>query len=115
MSDWVCLECGRSFSHWWRLYRSGLCKACYERRRRQRHRHKERACEVCNVAFTTTRRDSRFCSNACRQSAYRSRTTTTTTKSEAPAAGQGCEGKRKDSPPCRAHRSRNAILSEAAE
>jgi hypothetical protein len=33
----------------------------------------ERECAVCGEAFTPTRSDARFCSNACRQDAYRKR------------------------------------------
>jgi hypothetical protein len=73
VEKWVCVECRRSFRHWWRLNRKGVCDACYERRRRKLHRHKQRTCAVCGVGFTTTRSDSRFCSNACRQAAHRKR------------------------------------------
>jgi hypothetical protein len=33
----------------------------------------ERVCEVCGEEFTATRRDSKTCSNGCRQKAYRRR------------------------------------------
>jgi hypothetical protein len=32
-----------------------------------------RACEVCGRRFTGVRGDARYCSNACRQTAYRQR------------------------------------------
>ena len=32
-----------------------------------------RACEVCGRRFTGVRADARYCSNACRQTAYRQR------------------------------------------
>jgi predicted nucleic acid-binding Zn ribbon protein len=34
---------------------------------------REKACEVCGEEFTATRRDSKTCSDGCRQKAYRGR------------------------------------------
>jgi hypothetical protein len=44
---------------------------CRWRYGRRIKRHKERTCVVCGASFTTTRRDAGYCSNACRQKAYR--------------------------------------------
>ncbi len=52
-SRWVCSPC------------------CRERQRRKDRRWKQRTCEVCKKPFTAARIDARFCSNACRQWAYR--------------------------------------------
>jgi hypothetical protein len=46
-------------------------KALY--RRASRTTPAERACEVCEEMFTPKRADARYCSNACRQDAYRKR------------------------------------------
>ena len=49
--------------------------AAYERARREARRHKQLVCKGCGLIFTATRHDARFCSNACRQRAFRRRTT----------------------------------------
>jgi hypothetical protein len=49
----------------------GYCQTCYARDLRWRKRHKQRTCVTCGAGFTTTRIDAKFCSNACRQKAYR--------------------------------------------
>jgi hypothetical protein len=46
---------------------------CYQRAWRQSRRMKQRACEVCRATFSTARTDTRFCSGACRQWAFRLR------------------------------------------
>jgi hypothetical protein len=48
-------------------------QACEWRHRRARNRVKQLTCAVCVQPFLTTRRDTRYCSNACRQEAYRER------------------------------------------
>ena len=49
-------------------------KRCYQRALRKRHRRENwRCCKVCKDRFEPTRKDARFCSNACRQFAYRAR------------------------------------------
>jgi hypothetical protein len=59
-------------------------KVCSDRcaQRWRRHRQAEgqplATCETCKTAFRPTRKDARFCSNACRQWAYRQRVTTGT-------------------------------------
>jgi hypothetical protein len=52
--------------------------ACSERcsakaLRRMRREHRRATCETCGETFTPTRSDSRYCSPACRQKAYRER------------------------------------------
>jgi hypothetical protein len=42
-----------------------------ERSRRAAKRHKTRVCVMCGSGFTTTRTDAGYCSNVCRQAAYR--------------------------------------------
>jgi hypothetical protein len=51
---------------------SSRCEQRYRRRFRQIHKEKIN-CSVCNVPFRPKRADARFCSNACRQWAYRRR------------------------------------------
>jgi len=57
-------------------------KVCSERcaqrwrRRRQRADRPASHCQTCGTAFVAARGDTRFCSNACRQSAYRRRVAT---------------------------------------
>jgi predicted nucleic acid-binding Zn ribbon protein len=49
-------------------------RRCYQRTLRKRHRReKSRCCKVCKKRLEPTRKDARFCSNACRQFAYRAR------------------------------------------
>jgi hypothetical protein len=45
--------------------------ACEARYRRRTKRHKSCTCVVCGGSFTTTRHDTSYCSNACRQRACR--------------------------------------------
>jgi predicted nucleic acid-binding Zn ribbon protein len=66
----TCSECGRSGFLWWQ-FTAGVCHGCYTRARRKLKRHKQRDCVTCGTAFTTTRTDAQFCSNACRQKAHR--------------------------------------------
>jgi hypothetical protein len=42
-------------------------------RARKRRRRSLNTCAVCQLEFTSARRDARFCSDACRQWAYRAR------------------------------------------
>ena len=54
---------------------AALCcsNRCHQRaRRKHRHRWPQR-CDVCNKQFTPRRPDAHYCSNACRQLAYRRR------------------------------------------
>jgi hypothetical protein len=53
--------------------RKACSTACYRRGWRKQHRFKSTRCANCDIVFSTTRLDARFCSSACRQSAYRVR------------------------------------------
>jgi hypothetical protein len=54
-----------------RQVRTTCNNACFRRALRQRRRPKSLFCKVCTLEFTSTRKDARYCSSACRQSAYR--------------------------------------------
>ncbi len=47
--------------------------ACYRQHFRKKRRSKNMFCTVCNIGFAASRKDARFCSDACRQWAYRRR------------------------------------------
>ena len=77
-----CPVCGRSVvqPH---LYGAGTCseecrhEQTLRRRREIREiRRGKRTCETCGETFIPKRSDSRYCSGACRQKAYRERRTT---------------------------------------
>jgi transposase len=51
---------------------SKRCSKLVERERR-RVTHEARCCDVCGEEFTPKRSDARYCSNSCRQDAYRKR------------------------------------------
>ena len=54
--------------------RSLTKSACRQREARARRRRSRRQfCASCGETFVPTRRDARFCGNACRQSSYRQR------------------------------------------
>ena len=61
---------------WWRIYHCST--ACYWRQLRalRRAEREQIACEVCGETFVPTRSDARYCSNTCRQAAYRRRART---------------------------------------
>jgi len=42
-------------------------------RKEKRAEERSKVCEVCGEEFTATRRDSKTCSDGCRQKAYRRR------------------------------------------
>jgi hypothetical protein len=58
---------------------SGPCRRAIDAKRKRLNRARERQCrlshicETCAAKFTPTRSDARYCSNACRQDAYRKR------------------------------------------
>jgi hypothetical protein len=56
-------------------YCSGRCSidAYIERRRLRRAAARDKTCEVCAKEFTAKRRDTKTCSPACKQKAYRQR------------------------------------------
>ena len=74
----TCSGCGRKMvviscwrgHHWRGQYCSARCQA---RDRRKRDRIKNLVCTVCKARFRSSRKDARFCSDACRQLAYRQR------------------------------------------
>lgn len=86
-----CDGCGRptAYDTWGRtqfyesgvgyVYRTYCCTKCrdavYRRRRRQRAAEQRgtRRCEECDAILDRQRSDARYCSNACRQRAYRAR------------------------------------------
>jgi hypothetical protein len=89
--SWLCAECGK----WHLAFRTkcgkyrrcaecneedlnfarGLCSACYQRaiRREKRERRSMAICARCGKSFKRARADAHYCSNACRQAAYRQR------------------------------------------
>lgn len=80
--------CGALVSHWQSWQPTTTCserctkRAAAERRRVQ---HEQRLCDNCSARFTPRRADARYCSNACRQDAYRRRRCATTARQSAPA------------------------------
>jgi ssDNA-binding Zn-finger/Zn-ribbon topoisomerase 1 len=72
-----CPGCGIAmrFSHRdaWRTRWVTCSTRCYQRAWRRSRRIKLRACEGCHREFQSSRKDARFCSNACRQMQYRAR------------------------------------------
>jgi hypothetical protein len=82
----TCRGCGRCLSvPGWRTSRvnslMGLGRAvrtewnnaCFRRALRKRRRTKDLVCTVCHDEFNSAGKDAKFCSSACRQSAYRLR------------------------------------------
>jgi hypothetical protein len=57
------------------VYCSERCRwqVANQARRVDRERHRQKRCAMCRNPFAATRRDSRYCSPACRQRAYRQR------------------------------------------
>jgi hypothetical protein len=75
-----CAHCGRPVSNetWrkepWNIVCGKTCRiAIFNAQARQRRALAPRACEKCGQSFAPKRTDSRFCSVACKQSAYRRR------------------------------------------
>jgi hypothetical protein len=75
MTGHTCSQCGRTgFRRSNVILRRGICKTCYVRAWRAERRERAIAwCAFCGMAFKPIRHDARYCSNACRQAAYRSR------------------------------------------
>jgi hypothetical protein len=69
---WPCRSCGRSVFGFPASLRRACCEQCRQRMIRARRRVPLTCqCDGCGSDFTPTRKDARFCSNACRQRAYR--------------------------------------------
>ena len=77
----LCAHCERpmvsrlALSELQRTLCSDPCRGAYQNQVRKAKRAEERSkvCEVCGEEFTATRRDSKTCSDGCRQKAYRRR------------------------------------------
>jgi hypothetical protein len=59
---------------WYCAYRARTKISTIHISARKRRARANRTCEHCAAVFTPPRSDGRFCSNACRQAAYRQRT-----------------------------------------
>ena len=68
-----CPVCNRYIPEYGNVYCSDRCKNdAYIERRHQRHEEQlQKICVVCGKEFTAKRTDTKYCSNACKQSAYR--------------------------------------------
>lgn len=74
----TCRYCGQEFEKYRtrrKLYCSDICasKDSIRRRRERREHSRIKKCEFCHNTFEPKRNDSKFCSNKCRQAAYRSK------------------------------------------
>ena len=73
----ICKGCGREFytqirsKKYCNYYMCGNRGYRKELSERAREARKDRVCKVCGEGFTATRADGIYCSNACRQRAYR--------------------------------------------
>jgi hypothetical protein len=71
-----CKGCGRlvtAVDDFWRGWCSPVCSRRAYDQTRQLGEPDARECAVCAAIFTPARRDARFCSSACKQTAYRMR------------------------------------------
>ena len=69
----ICPGCGRMFftqEHNRKYCQGEACARLHRRKLRQQART-DMTCACCGKTFTANRKDAKFCSNACRQSAYR--------------------------------------------
>ena len=73
----ICKGCGREFYTQIETKKYCLYSLCgnrgYQKELKQRRQQarKDMVCPVCEKAFTPKRSDAKYCSNACRQKAYR--------------------------------------------
>ena len=69
----ACIDCGDIKPQRKGFIIRGRCHACYLRhwRHRQIKTIHEHACATCSTVFMPKRSNVRYCSNACRQRAYR--------------------------------------------
>ena len=72
-----CKNCGKEFytmCHFRVYCQSSECLTMAQQKRNEERKQKhysEHVCSVCSTPFVSKRNDARFCSNACRQKAYR--------------------------------------------
>ena len=68
-----CAYCGRFIPKYGRKYCSWRCEYdAYMMRRKQRHEQRlMKVCEICGQHFKAKRVDAKYCSDACKQKAYR--------------------------------------------
>lgn len=73
----ICPQCGKEFYTMNRFRKYCHLSDCRSRAKQERNEKKKREhysehiCSVCSAYFISKRTDARFCSNACRQKAYR--------------------------------------------
>lgn len=68
----ICVECAQRMTAPLTCVSEVCSSRCYQRRLRARHRASARAvCATCAQGFAPKRSDARYCSNACRQKAFR--------------------------------------------
>jgi hypothetical protein len=80
---YACTSCGRpvvrTTDSVWRVLDVCCSRRCYaaartrQARERRRRARADRVCDTCGETFTPSRSDAVYCSNACRQRAYRGR------------------------------------------
>jgi len=74
-----CETCGKEFytiCNYRRYCHLSDCRSVAKQKRieeRKREHYSEHKCSVCSASFVSKRNDARFCSNACRQKAYRTK------------------------------------------
>ena len=76
--DATCPGCGQRMKlneHWRKATCSNRCEQRERRKKRYRAQKARNICTICLETFQPKRGDAKFCSNACRQRAYRSRQT----------------------------------------
>ena len=72
-----CETCGKTFytmCNYRRYCHLSDCRSIAEQKRNEERKQKhysKHICSVCSATFVSKRKDARFCSNACRQKAYR--------------------------------------------
>ena len=88
--DAACAGCGqrlRLSAHWPKPVCSNRCEQ-RDRRKRRRARRPATRCSICEAFFVPKRNDAKFCSNACRQRAYRQ---SASAAKQVPEAQSPCE------------------------
>lgn len=73
----ICPQCGKEFytiDHFRKYCHLSDCRDIAKKKRmeeKKREHHSEHICSVCSASFIAKRTDAKYCSNACRQKAYR--------------------------------------------